>query len=112
MRAGQLDCLVSIRAHDGTQGTDGQPSVDPADFVEIADGECWADIFHPNGKESMRAGKDTSVVEASIRVRYRTDVTASMRVVHESDTYEVKAVLPDKSSRKYTDLVCELLSGN
>lgn len=111
MRAGNLDTLVSIRAHSGARGTDGQPSVDPAAYVQIAEGECWADIRHMEGKEALRADKDTSIVEASVRVRYRTDVTAAMRVIDGTDTYQIKAVLKDKSGRQYTDLVCELISG-
>jgi SPP1 family predicted phage head-tail adaptor len=45
-------------------------------------------------------------VRASIRIRYRTDITAAMRVTDGSTVYQVKAVLPD-SGRQYLDLVCE-----
>lgn|SRR5574340_220725 len=110
MRAGDLNCLVSIRAHDGTQGTDGQPV--PGAFTQITEGECWAKIAGLMGREALKADKDTAVGQFTITVRYRTDVTAAMRVYHGTDVYEIKTVLPSKRSRKYVELVCEQLSGN
>ncbi|MGO4479980.1 phage head closure protein, partial [Massilia sp. 2TAF26] len=42
----------------------------------------WADIRNLNGLETVKGGADTSVVRASIRIRYRTGLSAAMRVVH------------------------------
>jgi SPP1 family predicted phage head-tail adaptor len=52
--------------------------------------------------EAIKAGAEASVVQASIRIRYRTDVTSAMRVVHGSTTYEIKAVLPDEGRDRTT----------
>lgn len=70
----------------------------------------WANIRHLSGVETIRAGAQTSAVKVSIRIRYRDDVTASMRVVLGSTTYEIKAVMPDEAGRQFTDLACEVLS--
>lgn len=70
---------------------------------------AWADIRHLSGLESIKAGAEASTVKASIRLlRYRTDITAAMRVVHGAKVYQVKAVLPDEVGRKFVDLQCEV----
>lgn len=70
----------------------------------------WADIRMKSGLESIKAGAPVSVVQASIRVRYRAGITAGMRVVHNLTAYEIKAVLPDVGGREYVDLVAEVVS--
>jgi len=68
----------------------------------------WADIRFPSGLEVVRADGVVSVIKASIRIRRRTDVLASMRVLDdEGRIYDIKAVLPNKQSRQFIDLVCE-----
>lgn len=69
----------------------------------------WANIRHLSGSESIRSDRPVSEVKASIRVRYRDDLTAGMRVVHGGSTYEVEAVLADLVGRQHLDLVCSLV---
>lgn len=66
----------------------------------------WADVRHQSGLESIKADASVSTVKASIRIRFRTDVDAGMRVQHGAAVYNIKAVLPD-AGRKFVDLVCE-----
>jgi len=82
----------------------GQPTID---WTEMA--ALWADIRVAGGLETIKAGAEMSVVKASIRVRYRSDIDASMRVVHGTTIYAIKAVLPDLVGRRYVDLVCEVI---
>ena len=60
--------------------------------------------------EREEGGRELSVVHCSIRIRWRNDITASMRVKIEVDgtpTYfEIKQVIPDIAGRQYVDLVC------
>lgn len=69
--------------------------------------EPMADIRTLGGLETVKAGAETSIIKASIRLWYRTDITAGMRVVHGSTVYNIKAVLPDMVRRLHVDLVCE-----
>lgn len=69
--------------------------------------EPWADIRIAGGMETIRAGAVTSKVQGSIRLRFRLDLRAEMRVVHGNDIYNVLAVLPDMLHRVHVDLVCE-----
>lgn len=69
----------------------------------------WADVRPLSGLESIKADAPTSEVRASIRIRWRTDITAAMRVLHDATLYEIEAVLPG-STREHVDLVCRVVT--
>lgn len=88
------------------------PSTDTDDYGQPL--STWTTIAEPmvdikflSGVESIKAGAASSVAKASIRMWYRTDVTAGMRVIHGLTVYNVVAVLPDMARRLHLDLVCE-----
>lgn len=103
---GKLNDRISIRRPGTGQDAAGQPS---APWVEVA--AVWADVRHLNGTEAIRADAPTSVVQASIRIRRRPGIDASMRVVLEPSgvTYQIKSVPPLVHGPAYMDLVCEVL---
>lgn len=104
MNIGKLNRLVSIKRQATGQDAAGQPLVGK---VEVA--KVWANVRHKNGSEAIRADKDTSIVQASIRIRRRTDLNAGMEVHLDSTVYEIRAILPDEESRERVDLVCEVV---
>lgn len=106
IRAGLLNRQVKIQRL--TQIKDGIGQIIGTDWTDVA--TVWANIRHTSGMESIRAGAETSIVKASIRIRYRAGIDASMTVLHGATTYQIKAVLPDESGRVYLDLVCERVS--
>lgn len=106
MRTGSLNCRVTIKYLNSGQDALGQPVQTWSDFVTV-----WASILHKSGAESIRADKDTSINQASIRIRRRTDVTPAMRVYYGSTVYQIKAVLPDEQDRERLDLSCEVING-
>jgi SPP1 family predicted phage head-tail adaptor len=59
-----------------------------------------------NGSESWRARAVTPGVNVRFVLRYRTDVLASDRVVVGEKSFEIKAVLPDESTRESLTLEC------
>ena len=65
----------------------------------------WADVRTTGGLESIRAGAVTSTINSSIRVRFRPDLSPSLRVSHRGIVYDILAVLPS-ADRVYADLVC------
>ena len=101
--AGALRDRVTIQQLAAGQDTIGQP-VNTWSAVAAV----WADIRHPRGLEAITGGAETSTAMASIRIRYRNDLTAAMRVLSGSAVYQIKAVLPEK--RLYVDLVCERIT--
>lgn len=105
MNAGQLNRQVTIQRR--VTGVDkiGQP-INTTEVVA----KVWANIRHTSGLEAIKGGAETSVTKASIRIRYRAGIDASMTVLHGSTTYQIKAVLPDEARREHLDLVCEVVS--
>lgn len=106
MQAGRLSTLVTIQHK--TAGVDaiGQPL--PENWATLR--QEWANVRHQSGAEAIKAGAVVSVVQASIRVRWCTDLTAGMRVLAGGVVYEIRAVLPEMGRREYVDLVCELIA--
>lgn len=62
-------------------------------WVEV--GQLWAEITIPTGRIAVVADQLQGVVSAEIRIRYRADVIAGMRVVSKTQTYLIAAPLPD-----------------
>lgn len=78
----------------------------PTQFDPVT--SVWADVRVSSGLETVRANTELSAVRASVRIRRRTDVQATWRVVHGANVYEVLAVLQHEPSGAWTDLACEL----
>lgn len=102
---GQLNRLVALQSR--TAGVDalGQPV---GAWAEVA--LVWASIRNQSGLQALRADQPVSIVQLSIRIRYRAGVNAGMRVVHGATVYEISAVLPDEAGRQWTDLVCQVVA--
>lgn len=103
MRAGPLNTRIVVEQQSTTPDAIGQPTLTWTTFATL-----WADVKHTSGIEAVKAGAEASIVRASIRIRYRADITSAMRVTHGSTTYNIVAVLPDVAGKQYTDLVCEV----
>lgn len=104
MRPGLLNSRVVVQQQSTTQDAVGQPLNTWSTFATL-----WADVRHTSGIEAIKDSAIASVVRASIRVRYRGDLTAAMRVIHGGTTYNIVAVLPDIGGKEYVDLACEVL---
>ena len=110
MDSRRLNRQVLIQRQSSSQDAAGQPVLTWTNLIATGDGKVWANIKMLSGVETIKAGAETSAVKASIRIRFRTDVTAAMRVTHGSTVYEIKAVMPDEAGRKFTDLACERIA--
>ncbi|MFE1574319.1 phage head closure protein [Comamonas odontotermitis] len=102
--AGQLRDRIKIQKRTGGVNEVGEPLPDGwEDYVSL-----WANVRHQSGSEAIRSGADTSTVKASVRVRWRTDLTAGMQMIHLGQIYDIEASLPG-SDRVWTDLLCRLV---
>lgn len=104
LAAGDLNSAITIERWDPAAGVDEYKQAVPG-WMTAA--RTRASIRHASGLEVVRGGAETSMVKASIRIRYRKGIDASMRVVHGQVVYRIVAVLPDEARREYVDLVCE-----
>ena len=106
VRAGQLSRQIELQRPGATLDADGQPS----GWKTVT--KVWADIRFVSGIESVRGGADVSLRKASVRIRYRAGIDASMRAIGPDGTpYRIVGVLPDLAAREYMDLVCEVVNG-
>lgn len=106
LRAGTLNKRVEIWAKSPGKDAWGQPL--PEAWEVYA--RLWANIRHPNGSESIKADAPVSKVQASIRIRFRQDITGGMQVRYRGTVYDIKAPLPDLERQEFVDLVCEAVS--
>lgn len=104
LRAGKLNCWLRIEKKSLDMSPSGQPIKAPWELFD----ECWADVLVSNGRQFIAADRDTSAASVSVRVRYRTDIEAGMRVVYAGMAFEILAVLPDLARREHTDLACSV----
>ncbi|MFJ3487732.1 phage head closure protein [Pseudomonas sp. NPDC090202] len=100
MRAGQLRHRCALQRAVETPGRGGSTT---SVWSEV--GQLWAEITIPTGRIKVAADQLTAFISAEIRVRYRTDIVAGMRIVNEPSTYLVEAVLPD-NGRTMLRLLC------
>jgi SPP1 family predicted phage head-tail adaptor len=109
MRAGALNRRVRIDQRAGTGTLN-----DPLTWAPLA--TLWCGVLLLNGKETLLADSDVSSASASIRIRYRTDITNGMRAVLlkfvdgvpvDDVVFNILAPLPNLGSREYTDLACD-----
>ena len=104
MQAGSLRTRITIERRDTGTDSWGQPVNTWATHAAV-----WANVRHLSGKEAITGDAPVSTVQASIRIRWRTDLDAGMRCVMAGKRYNIKAVLPDLGSREHVDLVAELV---
>lgn len=102
LKAGTLNRRVSLQRHEQGQDELGQPIDTWVEFANVA-----ANVRMLTGKEVLTADTDVGIGTASIRIRYRTDVTNGDRAVVDGTTiFNISAALPNIAGRDYTDLVC------
>lgn len=105
MRSGKLNRRVTIQQPAPGRDAGGQPSTAWAN-VDGGDGRAWADILYLNGRQYATSNAEASAATVSIRVRYRTDLNATMRIVYGATIFDILAVLPDEEGRDHVDLAC------
>lgn len=104
IRAGSLNRRVTIEKRSSTRDAGGQ-LVDV--WTEYA--TVWANVITQAGigfvsQQFVAGGAERNRATMSFRIRYRTDITADMRIKHQGAYYEIHAVLPDLDRREYVDL--------
>ena len=106
MEAGKLTELIEIQKRESGYDEAGQPIDQWVKFLE-----CWADVRHLSGLETIKADAEVSVTRGSIRIRNRRTrprPAASMRVLYDGMVYEVRAVLPNHR-QAYLDLLVDTI---
>lgn len=100
MSIGKMRHRVLVRQLATGKDSAGQPLTGWVDFASI-----WADVRFARGLEVVRAERETNIVNGSMRVRRRSDITEKMQLVYSGKTYKILSILPQ--SNVYMDLVIE-----
>lgn len=60
-----------------------------------------------SGREFIAASSEQSEIRARIEIRYRDDISTSMRAIHKNKIYNIHAVLDDNDTGyRWTTLMC------
>lgn len=105
MRAGKLRHRVTIQslvAGSPQQTPSGEPDVSWTDVATV-----WASVEPLRGRELFAAQEHHSRVEVRIRMRYRSGITAAMRVFWDSRYYNIVVVLDAEERHRELELMCE-----
>ncbi|AKZ26331.1 phage head closure protein [Ralstonia pseudosolanacearum] len=100
MQRGKYNRRIVLQRREAGRAPSGQPI---NAWVDVA--RPWARVRGENGKEFIVADRETAESDVSLRIRYRTDVTAAWRVIYRGQPCDIKAVLPDEVRRQHVDLV-------
>lgn len=106
LRAGTLKRIASLQRQTAERDELGAPIQSWAEYANVS-----ANVRMLSGKELLLADQAVGIGSASVRIRYRTDVTTGDRVVIGSHVLTVSVALPNYDGREYTDLVCSDASG-
>lgn len=97
MRVGKLRHRVTIEKPVRAQDPDTGAIED--DWQEVA--TVWASVEPLSAKEFVAAQATQSEVEARIKMRSRSDVDATMRILHRGQIFNIAGVLPDPESGRH-----------
>jgi SPP1 family predicted phage head-tail adaptor len=71
--------------------------------------EPWASVKGVSGRTFLAASAEQAEVTFEVKVRFRADIEAGMRVTHNGQTLEIVAPLPDEH-RQWLRLMCKTVN--
>ncbi len=87
MRAGEMDRFIRIEKNTPTRSASGDQVDSWAKFAEV-----WAKKRDLKTAESLDADRDVAMVQTEFSIYWLEGVTASMRIVYDSATYDIEGV--------------------
>ncbi len=101
MNVGKLNRRITIQQR--TEGLDsyGQPN---QSWIDVA--TVWANIKPIKGRELLIAQSMRSEVTHNIDIRYRTGITAAMRVNYNGRFFNIQAVIDENERHQTLALQC------
>lgn len=93
--AGELNDYITIEKEQTTTGDYGEEITEWVEHVS-----CWANIKNLSGEEYWDAKSVNSEVTAEIKIRYRDDITADMRVSYNGRIFDIESFFDPYEERK------------
>jgi SPP1 family predicted phage head-tail adaptor len=104
IQAGKLRHRVTVQrlvAGSPQQTASGQPDEAWTDYFTV-----WASVEPLNGRELFAAQEHHAEVTHRVRLRYRSEVTAQMRLTFGGRTYSIFAVIDPELRGRELQLMC------
>jgi SPP1 family predicted phage head-tail adaptor len=103
MDSSELDRLIIIQEESITRSPSGQEIVSWVNWASP-----WAKRIPQNGKEYIAASQLVGEVDAIFRIRYRPGVHKKMRVVYESQDYDIQDI-QEVERKEGLNLICKVI---
>lgn len=101
LRAGDLNRRITIQQRSSTPDSYGQQSGAWTDVVT-----CWAGIEPLTGRELLAAQAVNTENTHQVKLRYRTGITAAMRVVYQGRLFNILSVIDPDTAHVALHLLC------
>jgi SPP1 family predicted phage head-tail adaptor len=66
-----------------------------------------AEVVPLSGREFVSAAANQAGVDTRMTIRWRSGIEPTMRVVFDGNNYQITAVLPDPTNRRWLTLMCQ-----
>lgn len=100
----RLSHRITLQSPTNAQdATTGEVTVTWADSVA----DEPAEVVPVSGKEFLQSSATQAGVDTRMTIRWRSGIEPTMRVVFDGQNYNIHAVLPDPSNRRWLTLMCE-----
>ncbi|HEX5486501.1 MAG TPA: phage head closure protein [Limnobacter sp.] len=110
MDAGSLNKRITLQRKVTTKGPAGGVQETWENLTDTP--EVWARKVDRSGVQTTESGQTISKVTSNFRIRYRTDVEPSMRVLFNSRPYNILYVLDLDGMNDFLELMCETGANN
>ena len=95
MKANKLNQRVTFQQKSVTKNGIGEEVFTWADFVTV-----WAEAIPIRGREFFSAQQNQQTVDVRFRIRSRSDLVGEMRLVWNTQPYDIIAIIPGTSQYK------------
>jgi SPP1 family predicted phage head-tail adaptor len=102
MRAGTLRHRITIQQQTVTRDTFGGETITWADLATV-----WASKAHKSSREFFAAQKINAETQELFVVRYRSGVTAKMRVSYDNRYYDIIGAYDPDGRKRELHLLCK-----
>jgi SPP1 family predicted phage head-tail adaptor len=102
MEAGKLRHKVTLEQLDTGQDSAGAVERSWSDFAR----DIWASVEPLSGREYFQAQQVASETSVRVRIRYRSGVLPTMRVVYGDRRFEILAVIDPEERHRELQLMC------
>jgi len=102
VNSGQLDRKITIETFTEARNSVGEPIKTWATFLTT-----MAKVTHKSGREFFSAGQDVAETDTLFKIRHRTGITREMRILYQSNYYDIQEINPGATRREYLEIMAQ-----